>query len=147
MGDYCATLTSVLSLLEVKRGLMVVPKPTMLSLVPGGRLFSAITMASCRHKAELTKRPDGCPESGLRVSPSHSGSWCRSCFRCDPPETVALWWLCEVLQVRSAGWDRSSASGRGCSECLCGVASSQTPAAGDGQEQRHVQTEGEGALV
>lgn len=57
MGDYCVTLTSVLSLLEVKRGLMVVPKPTMLSLVPGGRLFSAITMASCRHKAELTKRP------------------------------------------------------------------------------------------
>lgn len=40
-------LTSVQSLLEVNRGLMVVPKPTMLSMVPEGRLFSATTMASC----------------------------------------------------------------------------------------------------
>lgn len=38
--------TSVQSLLEVKRGLMVVPKPTMLSMVPDGRLFSTTTMAS-----------------------------------------------------------------------------------------------------
>lgn len=146
MGEFCVTLTSVLSLLEVKRGLMVVPKPTMLSLVPGGRLFSAITMASCRNKAELTKRPDECPKCGLCVLPLRCGSCCHSCFRCDPPETAALWWLCEVLQVRSAGWDRSSASGRGCSECLCGVASSQTPTTGDRQEQWCVQTEGEGGL-
>lgn len=138
MGDYCVTLTSVLSLLEVKRGLMVVPKPTMLSLVPGGRLFSAITMASCRHKAELMIRPDQRPRIRPRVSPSHSGSWCRSCFRCNPPETAALGWLCEGLKVRTAGWDRSSASGRGCSECPCGVASSQTPAAGGRQEHRRV---------
>lgn len=40
------TLTSVHSLLEVNRGLMVVPKPTMLSFVPEGRLFSATTIAS-----------------------------------------------------------------------------------------------------
>lgn len=49
MGD-CVKLTSVHSLLEVNRGLMVVPKPTMLSMVPEGRLFSATTMASCGNK-------------------------------------------------------------------------------------------------
>lgn len=38
------------SLLEEKRGLTVVPKPTMLSLVPEGRLFRATTMASCGGK-------------------------------------------------------------------------------------------------
>lgn len=42
----CTTLTSVHSLLEVNRGLMVVPKPTMLSFVPEGRLFRATTIAS-----------------------------------------------------------------------------------------------------
>ena len=45
-------LTSVQSLLEVNRGLMVVPKPTMLRMVPEGRLFSATTMASCGNKRE-----------------------------------------------------------------------------------------------
>lgn len=47
-------LTSVLSLLEVNRGLMLVPKPTMLSMVPEGRLFSATTMASCEKKKGWT---------------------------------------------------------------------------------------------
>lgn len=39
-------LTSVQSLLEVNRGLTVVPKPAMLSIVPEGRLLRATTMAS-----------------------------------------------------------------------------------------------------
>lgn len=49
-------LTSVQSLLEVNRGLMVVPKPTMLSMVPEGRLFSATTMASCGKKQKVIDR-------------------------------------------------------------------------------------------
>lgn len=49
-------LTSVQSLLEVNRGLMVVPKPTMLSMVPEGRLFRATTMASCGKKQRATDR-------------------------------------------------------------------------------------------
>lgn len=52
--SHCVKLTSVQSLLEVNRGLMVVPKPTMLSLVPEGRLFNATTMASCGNKTGLT---------------------------------------------------------------------------------------------
>lgn len=81
-----------------------------------------------------------CPEGGPCFSPLHFGSWCRSCSRCDPPETAALWWLCEALKVRTAGWGRSSASARGCSECPCAVASSQTPAAGGQQEHKRNQT-------
>lgn len=69
-------------------------------------------------------------------SPLHCGSWCHSCYRCDPPETAALWWLYEALKVRTPSWGRSSASARGCSECPCGVASSQTPAAGGRQEHK-----------
>lgn len=49
LGD-CVELTSVQSLLAVNSGLMVVPKPTTLSLVPEGRLFSATTIASCGNK-------------------------------------------------------------------------------------------------
>lgn len=53
-------LTSVHCLLEVKRGLMVVPKPTMFSFVPAGRLFSATTMASWRkRKCGLKTRRQG----------------------------------------------------------------------------------------
>lgn len=44
------------SLLEVNSGLMVVPKPTTLSMVPGGRLFNATAMASCKRHEGTDQR-------------------------------------------------------------------------------------------
>lgn len=64
----------------------------------------------------------------LSIPPLRDWCWCHSCCHFDPRGRAVLWWLCAAPEVHETSRDRSWASGRGCSGCPCGIASSQTPA-------------------
>lgn len=140
----CVKPTSVQSLLEVNRGLMVVPKPIMLSMVPDGTLFSATTMASYRKDGTASMHTIIAPHNlhwyvvffCKGNLPLHDGCWFHSYCHYGQQGTAALWWLCSAPEAHTASQDKSWASKQGCSGCPCDTASSQTPAAGE--EERSI---------